>query len=100
MRLHPDQSTVATTIVCDKKTRLLLNSVKATALVEKSKLVVCMARDFKSSGEPLKGEEQDTHLLLDFASLISSGGLPSFIPLAVGMNVVLRVKNISSKRRL
>jgi hypothetical protein len=74
--------------------------MKATALVEKSKLIVCAARDFKSSGEALEGKEQDTHLLFDFASLISSGGLPSFIPLAVGMTIVLRTRNISSDLKI
>jgi Helitron helicase-like domain at N-terminus/PIF1-like helicase len=100
IELTPEESTVATTIVRDNRSRLYLNILKAKVLVPEKQLVLCAARDFHKGGLPLDGEERDTHLMADFASTIASGSLPSFIPLAVGMNVVLRSRNISPELKI
>lgn len=69
-------------------------------MAHRGDVVMCAARDFKRGGDALVGEEQRLHLAKDFSSTASAGGLPSFIPLAVGMNVVLRNRNISSDLKI
>ena len=100
VELTARESEMATTIVRDNRTRLFLNIRKATALVPPSALVMVAARDSRKGGTGLIGDEQKAHLEHDFSSTISSGGLPSFIPLAIGMNVVLRNRNISPELKI
>jgi hypothetical protein len=98
--LTAEESTKATTIVHDNRTRMLLNRVKASASALKDQVVMCAARDYRRNGIALEGEERNIHLSHDFASTIAQGGLPSFIPLAVGMQVALRQRNISTELKI
>jgi hypothetical protein len=98
--LQPEESVQATTIVRDNRTRLYLNAIKAQALIPEKDLILCAARDFRENKEPLEGEDRETHLKADFSSTVANGGLPSFIPLSVGMEVVLRNRNISAELKI
>jgi Helitron helicase-like domain at N-terminus/AAA domain len=95
-----EESMRATTIVRDNKTRMYLNGLKAATSALKENVVMCAARDSRRGGAALQGEEQEAHLLYDFSSTIAQGGLPSFIPLAVGMQVALRQRNISTELKI
>jgi Helitron helicase-like domain at N-terminus/PIF1-like helicase len=93
--LSPHESVNATMIVADNKLRLFLNELKANALIPKTQLVLCAARDTNADGSPLAFEEQKKHINHNFASATGKSTLPSTIPLAVGMKIVLRQRNIS-----
>jgi Helitron helicase-like domain at N-terminus/AAA domain len=98
--LTQEESCGATTIVRKNDTRMYLNGLKATSAANKGEVVMCAARDYHQNGQRLEGDEKERHLLCDFSSTASQGGLPSLIPLAVGMQVILRQKNISPELKI
>ena len=75
--------------------RELLNNVKAKSSVD-GELMYCTAHDLVNGSEPTPTEWK--HLLsLNLADSSSEGVLPGFVLLYVGMPVILRNQNISTK---
>ena len=86
---------MATMLVCTNFTRELLNNSKAKSSCT-GELVYCAAHDMIDDVEPTLDERK--HLLgLNLAAFSSEGALPGFIPLFIGMPVILRNRNISTE---
>ena len=75
--------------------RELLNNVKAKSSVN-GELVCCAAHDLVDGLEPTAAERKRL-LGLNLADFSSEGALPGFIPLYVGMPVILRNRNVSTE---
>jgi hypothetical protein len=85
----------ATMLVGTNFVRELLNNNKAKSSCT-GELEYCAARDLIDGAEPTVGERK--HLLsLNLADFSSEGALPGFIPLFIGMPVILRNRNISTE---
>jgi hypothetical protein len=87
--LSLEESLRATTIVQKNETRMYLNGLRAMLAANKGEVVMYAARDYHQNGLPLEGDEKEHHLLCNFSATASQGGLPSLIPLAVGVQVIL-----------
>jgi hypothetical protein len=99
VRLSPSESNEATAIVADNRTRQHLNKLKAETRFSEADLVICAARDTYHDGTALSLEAQRVHIDRDYGSQ-SKSPLPSIIPLAIGMRVVLRRRNISPELKI
>ena len=85
----------ATMLVGTNFVRELLNNSKAKSSCT-GELVYCAARDLIEGVEPTINERK--HLLgLNLADFSSEGALPGFVPLFIGMPVILRNRNISTE---
>ena len=73
----------------------LINNTKAKSSV-RGKLTYCAAYDLVDGSEPT--DQECRHLLgLNLADFSLEGALPGFIPLYIGMPVILRNHNISTE---
>jgi hypothetical protein len=85
----------ATMLVGTNFVRELLNNNKAKSSCT-GELVYCAVRDLIDGAEPT-ADEQRRLLGLNLADFSSEGALPGFIPLFIGMPVILRNRNISTE---
>ena len=82
-------------LVCTNFIRELLNNSKAKSSCA-GELVYCAAHDLIDDAEPTLDERK--HLLsLNLTAFSSEGALPGFIPLFIGMPVILRNRNIPTE---
>ena len=85
----------ATMLVGTNFIRELLNNSKAKSSCT-GELVYCAAHDLIDGTEPTL-DERKRLLALNLADFSSEGALPGFIPLFIGMPVILRNRNISTE---
>jgi hypothetical protein len=76
--------------------REVLNLEKARSVSSQSgeKLVLCAAQDIPSSSNVLSKLEHEQLLRISFSSSKHQGSLPGFLPLFVGMPVILLMRNL------
>jgi hypothetical protein len=63
-------------------------------------LVLCAAHDVPSSSNVLSKEELEQILRINFSSSKHQGSLPGFLPLYIGMPVILRMRNLSTDLKI
>jgi hypothetical protein len=85
----------ATMLIGTNFVRELLNNNKAKSLCT-GELVYCAARDLIDGAKPT-ADERRRLLGLNLEDFSSEGALPGFIPLFIGMPVILRNRNISTE---
>ena len=85
----------ATMLVGTNFVQELLNNSKAKSSCT-GELIYCAAHDMVNGTEPTTDEQQQL-LGLNLADFSSEGALPGFIPLFIGMPVILRNCNISTE---
>lgn len=93
----------AAVIVNTNLLREVLNMEKARSVCSQSaepELVICAARDVPSSSNVLSKEEHEQILRINFSSSKHQGSLPGFLPLFVGMPVILRMRNLSTDLKI
>ena len=89
----------ASAIVQTNLLREIINTKKAEAIcspVSKLQLFMCAAVDKVDSETPSKHVRQQL-LHLNLSSSTIKGALPNFIPLYIGMPVILRMRNLSTE---
>ena len=90
----------AAMIVNTNHLREILNVEKARSMCSHTgnSLFLCAARDFPSESESscfaLSKKEHEQILRINFSSSKHQGSLPGFLPLYVGMPVILRMRNL------
>jgi hypothetical protein len=92
----------AAAIVNTNLLREVLNMEKARSVCSQTgdKLVLCAARDIPSSPDVLSRVELEQILRINFSSSKHQGALPGFLPLFVGMPVILRMRNLSTDLKI
>ena len=92
----------AAVIVNTNLLREVLNIEKARSVCYQNgdKLVFCAARDIPSSSYVLSRVEHEQILRINFSSSKHQGSLPGFLPLFVGMPVILRMRNLSTDLKI
>ena len=104
---HPDgvdmsgpENQNAAVIVQTNVLREVLNMSKARSNCDNSELVICATNDKINSSAVLSGEDYKMLLRLDFSSSKYQRALPGFIPLYLGMPVILRTRNLSTDLKI
>jgi len=101
-----NENSSASIIVNTNLLRETLNMEKACALCSSSEkndpeLIICAAEDILPSGHiPLTQSEANQILHTNFSSSKNQGSLPGFVPLFIGMPVILRTRNLSTDLKI
>lgn len=80
--------------------RQTINMMKAKSTCTSQDLLMCAANDKIDHKITLSGDEYQKLLHLDFASAKFQRSLPGFLPLYIGMPVILRTKNLSTDLKI
>ena len=101
-----NENSDASVIVNTNLLHEILNMEKAWASCTSTdnmtpELIVCAAYDVSPSGHiPLSWKEADQILHTNFSSSKNQGALPGFVPLFIGMPVILHTRNISTDLKI
>src|SRR6267378_3676390 len=101
-----DKNSCASMIVNTNLLREVLNMEKAHASCNSSEnisheLILCAAYDIPPAGHlPLSSTEAQQILRTNFSSSKNQGALPGFVPLFIGMPIILRTRNISTDLKI
>lgn len=105
--LGNSDATRYTAIVNSNRVRMIINNLKSHSTTFAGPVVWCAARDMKVEGSgkarsliALESQHREEILKADFTSEIANGAQPGIIPLAVGMRVNHRGRNISTNLKI
>lgn len=97
------ENSSAAVIVNTNLVREVLNMEKARSSCSSTgqKLILCAAQDIPPSiHTPLSRIEVEQILRTNFSSSKNQGALPGFVPLYIGMPVILRTRNLSTDLKI